>query len=257
MKPRLIDAHTHAQFSAFGGDRGEVIGRALEAVTWMVNVGTDKQMSQGAVELAHKYSEGVYATAGLHPNDYEEGFDCDFYKKLSTDSKVVAIGECGLDYFRSAPETKEKQKQIFLKQIELAHEVKKPLMIHCREAFADLIDILTFHRQLLTTTPGICHFFSGAIEDAQKLMDFGFSFSFGGGITFAREYEKLIKFIPLDRILLETDAPFVAPIPYRGKRNEPAYVEEVAKKIAEILNKDFNEIAEITTKNAIKIFGLN
>src|SRR3989344_436007 len=256
MEPRLIDIHTHAQFSAFDGDRDAVIRRALDAEIWMINVGTDKNMSQGAIKLAQKYGEGVYAAAGLHPNDYGEGFDYDFYKKLVQDPKVVAIGECGLDYHRLPEETKEKQKEVFIKHIKLAREVKKPLMIHCREAFSSLIDILTSYRQLLTTTPGICHFFSGTVEDTQKLMDLGFSFSFGGVITFAREYEKLIKFIPLDRILLETDAPYVAPQAYRGKRNEPLYVEEVAKKIGRILNKDFEEIAKTTTENAIRVFNL-
>jgi len=256
MVPYLIDAHTHAQFSAFGGDRDAVIRRALDAGIWMINAGTQRDTSANSCELAHRY-EGVFATAGLHPTDTDEEFDYDFYKNLAQDRKVVAIGECGLDYHRLPEETKEKQKEVFIKHIKLAREVKKPLMIHCREAFSSLIDILTSYRQLLTTPPGVCHFFSGTIEDTQKLMDLGFSFSFGGVITFAREYEKLIKFIPLDRILLETDAPYVAPMPYRGKRNEPLYVEEVAKKIAKILSKDFEEIAEITTKNAIKIFGLS
>lgn len=257
MKQRLIDVHTHAQFAEFDIDRDIVIRRALDAGIWMINIGTDRRMSEAAVELASKYETGVFATAGLHPTDMDEDFDYDFYKKLAEDSKVVAIGECGLDYFRLAEATQKKQKEIFIKHIQLAQKVKKPLMIHCRDAFADLIDVLTSNHQFLISNPGVCHFFSGTVEDAQKLMDLGFSFSFGGVITFAREYEKLIKFIPLNRILLETDAPYVAPISYRGKRNEPAYVEEVAKKIAKILDKDFNEVAEITTKNAIKIFGLS
>jgi len=257
MKPRLIDVHAHAQFSAFDGDRDAVIRRALDIGIWLINVGTDRQMSEGAVELASQYKAGVFATAGLHPTDTDEEFDYDFYKKLAEDSKVVAIGECGLDYYRLPEGTKEKQKEVFIKHIQLAREVKKPLMIHCRGAFSDLIDILTSHCQLLTAPPGVCHFFAGTVEDTKKLMDLGFSFSFGGVITFAREYEKLIKFIPLDRILLETDAPYVAPIPYRGKRNEPAYVEEVAKKLTKILNKEFEEIVRKTTENAIKIFGLS
>ncbi|MDP3935280.1 MAG: TatD family hydrolase [Candidatus Giovannonibacteria bacterium] len=256
MKPRLIDVHTHAQFSEFDIDRDAVIRRALDAGIWMINVGTQRDTSANSCELAHRY-EGVFTTVGLHPTEIHEKFDYDFYKKLATDSKVVAIGECGLDYFRPAPETKEKQKEVFTKHIQLAREVKKPLMIHCREAFADLIDILTANRSALNNIPGVCHFFSGTIEDAQKLIDLGFSFSFGGVITFAREYEKLIKFIPLGRILLETDAPYVAPQVYRGKRNEPLYVEEVAPKIAKILDKDFDEIAQKTTENATKIFGLS
>ncbi|KKT64087.1 MAG: Hydrolase, TatD family [Candidatus Giovannonibacteria bacterium GW2011_GWA1_44_29] len=257
MKPRLVDVHTHAQFAEFENDRDAVIRRALGAGVWMINVGTDQHVSEAAVDLAHRYKSGVFATVGLHPTDINDEFDYDFYRKLAENFKIVAIGECGLDYFRLTPKTKEKQKEIFIKHILLAREVKKPLMIHCREAFVDLIAILKENFGGRSISPGICHFFSGTIEDAQKLMDLGFSFSFGGVITFAREYEKLIKFIPLDHILLETDAPYVAPIPHRGKRNEPSYIEEVAKKISKILGKDFDEIAEITTKNAIKIFGLS
>ena len=166
---------------------------------------------------------------------------------------MVAIGECGLDYYRLTPGTKKKQKEVFEKQIELAQEIKKPLMIHCREAFADLIAILRVSR-LTLPAPGIVHFFSGTKEDAAKLMELGFSFSFGGVITFAREYEKLIKYIPLEKILLETDAPYVAPVPQRGQRNEPAYVSEVAQKIAKIKNLDLEEIADKTFENASRIF---
>ncbi|KKS96614.1 hypothetical protein A3B05_01900 [Candidatus Giovannonibacteria bacterium RIFCSPLOWO2_01_FULL_43_160] len=259
MKPRLIDVHTHTQFAEFDIDRDAVICRALDAGIWMINVGTDRRMSESAIGLASKYEIGVFATAGLHPTEIHKKFDYDFYKKLAEAPKVVAIGECGLDYYRVAKHKTRnlKQKKAFEAQIELAHKLKKPLMIHCREAFTDLIKMLQVSRsKLRDNNPGVCHFFSGSIEDAQKLMDLGFSFSFGGVITFAREYEKLIKFISLDRILLETDAPYVAPALYRGKRNEPLYVEEIAKKLAKILDKDFEEIAEATTKNAIRIFGL-
>ena len=282
MKSKLVDIHTHTQFSAFEKDRDAVIRRALEAGIWMINIGTQRDTSANSCELAHKH-EGVFATVGLHPIHTEksfhdekelgssfakasedkggftsrgEDFNYDYYKKLAQDTKVVAIGECGLDYYRLTEDTKKKQAEVFIKQIELAREAGKPLMIHCREAFTDLIQILNSNRQLLTSPPGIIHFFSGTTEDAQKLMALGFSFSFGGGVTFAREYEKLIKFIPPERILLETDAPYVAPLPYRGKRNEPLYVEEVAKKIAKILNKDFEEVARTTTENAIRIFNL-
>lgn len=273
MKPRLIDAHTHTQFAAFDRDRDVVIQRALGAGIWMIDVGTQRDTSAHSRELASRY-EGVFATVGLHPIHTEksyhdekelgggggftsrgEEFDYNYYKNLVTHPKVVAIGECGLDYYRLTEETKTKQAEVFIKQIELAHDVRKPLMIHCREAFSDLIAILRENggRSLF---PGVVHFFSGTKEDTVKLMDIGFSFSFGGVITFAREYEKLIKFIPLDRILLETDAPYVTPLPYRGKRNEPLYVEEVAQKIAKILNKDFDEVARVTTENAARVFNL-
>lgn len=279
MKPQLIDAHTHIQFSAYDKDSAEVIKRALDKSIWLVNVGTQKDTSVQAIEMANNYSEGVYATVGLHPIHTEASFhdknelgifgneskeftsrgenlDYDFYKKIAQDKKVVAIGECGMDYYRLTLETKEKQKEVLIKQIELANEVKKPLMIHCRNAFPDLISILNSNIKILNSPPGIIHFFSGSLEDAKKLLELGFSFSFGGVITFTRDYDEVIKNIPIDRILLETDAPYVTPVPYRGKRNEPSYVDEVAKKLAEIEGLTFEEIAEITTKNALKVFDL-
>jgi|SRR3989344_2058750 len=265
---RLFDVHTHVQFQAFKDDSREVIKRAVENGVWMINVGTQRDTSEAAVKLAHEYPEGIWATVGLHPihtsrsyhdamelgggqsfESREEKFNYAFYKKLTQDPKVVAIGECGLDYYRLEEDTKQKQKEIFERQIALAEEAKKPLMIHCREAFNDLIEILKSKGG-----SGVVHFFSGTTEDAKELIDLGFSFSFGGVITFAREYEKLIKYIPLEKILLETDAPYVAPIPHRGKRNEPAYVIEVARKIAAIKDIPFEEVSEKTFKNGEKIF---
>ena len=296
--PRFIDVHTHAEFSA--------IKRALNAEIWLINVGTNKKTSAKAIEIAEKYPEGVYATAGLHPNDVnnkeETGFprarleeragmvsdrgrtserrkpaseragrvsgsermsgfffDYDFYKNLAQNPKVVAIGECGLDYYRFKNEDlgfKNRQKDVFIKQIELAQEIKKPIMIHCRNAFVDLIDILKSYIINLKSS-GVIHFFSGSKEDAKQLLELEFSFSFGGVITFARDYDEVIKYIPLERIVLETDAPYVAPVPYRGKRNEALYIVETAKKLAELKNVLFEEIARITTANAKRIFLLN
>lgn len=285
-KPQLLDVHTHVQFHAYEEDGAEVIKRALDQKIWLVNVGTQKDTSAEAVRVANLYKEGVYATIGLHPIHTEksyhdekelgtwnfeprtgekgfvsraEDFDYEYYKNLGQDKKVVAIGECGLDYYRATSgkrhETWKKQKNIFEKHIKLSHEIKKPLMIHCREAFSDLISILDSKFSILNSTkPGIIHFFSGTVDDAKRLLELGFSFSFGGVITFTRDYENQIKYIPLDRILLETDAPYVSPVPYRGKRNEPAYIVEIAKKLAELKGVTFNEVAEKTTENAFKIF---
>lgn len=285
ITPKLFDVHTHVQFAAFKDDADLVIRNALDAGVWMINVGTQRDTSVKAVEIANQHAEGVYATVGLHPihtektyhdlqelgivqqsADYEsidggfisrgEMFDYDYYKKLAENPKVVAIGECGLDYYRLGEETKERQKAAFLRQVELAAEVKKPLMIHCRNAFADLIGILQATSYKLQPKSGIIHFFTGTVEDAKKLLDLGFLFSFGGVITFARDYDEAIKYIPLDRILLETDAPYVAPVPYRGKRNEPSYVVVVAKKLAEIKDVSFDEVAAAITKNALTLFGI-
>jgi len=273
---RFFDVHTHVQFAAFKDDRKEVLERALKNDVWVVNVGTQRDTSESALELAEKYPEGVWAAVGLHPihadksyhNAEELGggeaaleftsrgeeFDYDYYKKLAENHKVVAIGECGLDYYRLSADTKKKQKEIFEKQIALSNEIKKPLMVHCREAFADLIEILSEQR---SSVAGIVHFFSGTTENAGKLMDLGFSFSFGGVLTFARDYDKVVKYIPMGRVLLETDAPYVAPVPYRGKRNEPSYVIEVAKKIAEIKDLTLEEVAVLTFQNAERIFLQN
>lgn len=275
-KLKLFDAHTHVQFRAFDLDYKEVVGRALQMGVGMVNVGTQKDTSARAVEIAHEYeNENVFAVVGLHPihtsksfHDAQElgggeaakaftgrgeEFDYGYYKKLAGDPKVVAIGECGLDYFRDkTQETRDKQREGFIAQIELAAELTKPLMIHCRAAFPDLIEILEAKRARLHG--GITHFFSGSAEDARKLLEFGFYFTFGGVITFARDYDGIIKMIPLDRILSETDAPYVAPAPYRGKRNEPAYVVEVVKKLAEIKNVSLEKTAEQIWQNAKNAF---
>lgn len=273
IPPLLFDVHTHTQFAAYQDDKDAVIRRALDAGVWMVNVGTQKDTSAEAVETAHEYAKGVYATVGLHPihtgksyhDEQEVGgeqtftsrgeeFDYAYYRKLAQDSKVVAIGECGLDYYRLEEQTKRKQFAVFEQQIALSHEVRKPLMVHCRNAFADLIDVLNAHRSTLNVPPGIIHFFAGTVDDTRKLLELGFSFSFGGVITFARDYDEVVRFAPLDRIVLETDAPYIAPVPHRGKRNEPAYVIETAKKLAELRAASYEEIAGQTFENARTIF---
>jgi len=258
MMPKLIDAHTHVQFKEFDQDRNEVIKRALDERIWLVNAGANKDWSLKAVELAEKYPFGVWATVGLHPDDTEK-FDYSFYKNLATKEKVVAIGECGLDYYRIEPEdqkTKDAQKEIFTEQIRLANEIKKPLVIHCRQAFEDLIEILESNKKLLNNPPGIIHFFTGSPKDAERLLEIGFNFTFGGLVTYNRDFDEIIRKIPLERIMLETDAPFVSPEPFRRKRNEPLYVEKVAEKISEIKNVSFEEVCEKTTANTIDIFNL-
>ncbi len=168
---------------------------------------------------------------------------------------MVAIGECGLDYHRK--ENKKEQKIIFLEHIRLSKETNKPLMIHCRDAFGDLIEILNDNRRfLIANNPGVLHFFTGTVEDAGKLSDLGFYFNFGGLITFNRSFDEVVKFIPLEKIMLETDAPYVAPASIRYKRNEPYYVSEIAQKLAEIKNISFEEVCEKTTANAVKNFNL-
>ena len=274
----LIDAHCHLQFPAFDRDRDETIRRAFKNNIGIINAGANKESSKKAVELARKYPQGLWAAVGLHPTE-KEVFDYEFFKKLALDKKVIAIGECGLDYYRIKNNElgiRNLQKEVFIKHIELANELKKSLMIHCRsgeaeqvspqneagrDAFDDLIEILKtrlhYDRAMdKKLAPGVLHFFTGSLDDAKKLLAIGFYFTFGGLITFNRSFDEIIKFIPLERILLETDAPYVAPEPYRGKRNEPLYVIEIAKKIAEIKGISFNEAAVQTTKNALNLFKI-
>lgn len=273
MRPDFFDVHTHVQFAAYDKDREEVLARAREARVWMVNVGTERGTSEAAVALAKKEKEGVFATVGLHPTRAIESFhdakelgasdrktapaerfDYEFYKKLGKGKAVVAIGECGLDYYRLNDESKVKQKEVFLEHIRLAAELEKPLMIHCREAFGDLIDVMKAHYREFPQ--GIVHFMSGTKADAEALLDMGFSFSFGGVVTFTSDYDEVVRYVPTTNLLLETDAPYVAPAPYRGKRNEPAYVIQTAKRIAELQNTSVSVLGEQTTSNALAIFGL-
>ena len=284
---RYFDAHTHVQFKAFESDHEEVIGRALAAGVGMVNVGTQETTSARAVELAHKY-ENLYAAVGLHPihtsasyHDSDElgdtpeakgftsrgeEFNYGYYKGLALDPKTVAIGECGLDYFRlegDVRKLKESQKTAFLSQVKLAAEVGKPLMIHARpskgtdDTYEDLLGILKdagFRGKV------IFHFYAGSPEMAEKLLAAPFGnetyFTFGGVITFVRDYDKVVKLIPPERILTETDAPYVTPAPYRGKRNEPVYVIEVVKKLAEIKNIPEEEMRKQILENAERVFGI-
>ena len=279
--PQYFDVHTHTHFTAFENDSDEVIRRALDVGVWMGNVGTQRDTSAGAVSTAERYEEGVYAAVGLHPIHTEkshhdaqelglpdgastpfraqftsrgEDFDYDFYKNLALHPKVVAVGECGLDYYRLGEESKARQFEAFERQIALASEVGKPLMVHCRNAFPDLIALLKPRAYGLK--PGIVHFFTGSVDDARILLDLGFSFSFGGVTTFTSDYDEALRFIPLDRILSETDAPYVTPVPYRGKRNEPLYVREVVARIAAIRREDPTVVQKALVANACRIFGL-
>ncbi|MDP3734846.1 MAG: TatD family hydrolase [bacterium] len=278
----FFDVHTHAHFAAFRDDSDAVIRRALEAGVTMVNVGTQRDTSAAAVATAERYEQGVYASVGLHPIHTErsyhdakelgsmnqesgdgftsrgEDFDYDYYKHLAVHPKVVAIGECGLDYYRiKNQESRIKQEAVFRQQIELSLAVRKPLMVHCRDAFDDLIKILDSYFMIHNSSnPGIIHFFTGSLDDARALLDLGFSFSFGGVTTFTRDYDDQVHFIPLDRILSETDAPYVAPVPYRGTRNEPVYVREVVARIALIRGEDETRVREALALNAGRVFGL-
>lgn len=274
---KLIDSHTHVQFPAYDTDREEVIKRAKSAGVKIITVGTQFSTSEAGIKLAEKYPKDIWATAGFHPNHFAEDwyhdkkeqkeserekFDIKVLENLARNSKVVAIGEFGLDYFRLgnyAENFKKRQKEAFLAMAGLGEKLKKPLMLHVRpsaktdDAYEDMHSLITNNQ---FSIPKIVHFYVGSLEMTKKLVEAGFYFTFGGVITFARNYDESIKYIPLDRILLETDAPYVAPAPYRGKRNEPAYVIEVAKKMAELKNVSLEKVAEITVANTKTVFGM-
>ncbi|MCF7835833.1 MAG: TatD family hydrolase [Candidatus Marinimicrobia bacterium] len=275
MKPKLIDIHCHLDFPDFDSDRQEVIQRALEENIWMITVGATMKGSQKAVEIAEN-NDGVFAVVGVHPEDADKKIDFNELKELAKNKKVVAIGECGLDYYCSQEILNSKsqilnksktqnqnfktlQKELFKKQVELALELDKPLMIHCRDAHSDVLEILKSYedRPRKIELRADIHCFTGGLEEAEKYIELGFSISFTGIITFTKQYDEIIRELPLEKIMIETDAPFLAPSPYRGKRNEPLFVKEVAKRIAEIKNISFDEICGQTTKNAIEFFGLS
>jgi len=275
---KYIDTHAHMNFSAYDEDRDEVIKRALNGGVGMINVGTMEKTSREAIELSEKY-ENVYAIIGLHPVHVnksfhdkdeigEEGkaftskgeeFDYNKYLEMARHPKVVAIGECGLDFFRvEGDDFKPKQIEAFIKQIEIALEVDKPLMIHCREAYPEVLAILSDYKERYgEKLRGNFHFFAGELEDAQIILDLGFTMSFTGVVTFAKDYEELVKFVPLEKMMSETDCPYVTPVPYRGQRNEPLYVKEVVKKIAELKELDEEVVREQLIKNAIGLYKLS
>lgn len=284
----LIDVHTHIHFPVYDSDREAVISRAKAANVKMIAVGTQISTSASAIKLAEDHAEDIWAAVGFHPshavgsldfvsganwsvagiwrhdkNEQEfaepEKFDIEKLKELAEHPKVVAIGECGLDYFRikNTEGIIERQKEVFAAHLDLAYKTNKPIMIHCRNAFRDLIDILnSFFITHNSSKRGVVHFFTGTKEDAKKLLDMGFCFTFGGVVTFARDYDEVIKYTPVDRILTETDAPYVAPVPYRGKKNEPAYIVEVVKKLSEIKGVAADKFAEQVFQNAVNIFNI-
>jgi len=265
MKPKYFDIHSHINFSAFDKDREEVIKKMRDESVWAIAVGTDLKTSKEVVELADK-NENIYATVGLHPDSHKDQiFVKNDYKELVRNKKVVAVGECGLDYFKikagSEEETKKRQKANFVSQIEFALSNDLPLMIHCRpslktmDAYEDAFEILNSKFKIHgSKLRGNSHFFAGDLEIAKKFLSIDFTLSFTGVITFADNYDEIIKYTPLDMLLTETDCPFVAPIPYRGGRSEPVYVIEVVKRIADIKGEDVEIVQTALADNAFRVF---
>jgi TatD DNase family protein len=274
---KYFDAHCHVNFVAFKNDMEAAIQRAKDAGVGMNVVGTQFDTSKSAVEVAEKY-DNVWATVGLHPihtaksyhDEKEFGgegkaftsrgeiFDFSAYNNLLRSSQVVGIGECGLDYYRLEENTKKIQEKAFMQQIELANKLNKPLMLHIRaskgtdDAYEDALAILKSHAKV----KGNSHFFAGSWEVAKQYLDFGITLSFTGVLTFTHDYDEIVKNAPLDMLLSETDAPYVSPVPHRGKRNEPAFVVEVVRAIARIKGEDEDVVRTQLMSNAQRVFNL-
>lgn len=258
-----IDTHSHFNLEQFDADRKEAIERMVKASVGTICVGIDTLTSTYAVALAAEHDH-IWACVGQHPTNWSMEWPNEKMRTLAEEPRVVAIGECGLDYYREADRVAaDAQKKLFQAQIALAIEMDLPLMLHIRPeegtmtAYEDALDMLEHAKQFWPTMRGTAHFFAGTIAIADRFLALGFHISFSGVITFVKEYETTVAHVPLDRILSETDAPFAAPAPYRGRRNEPAYVTEVVKKIAEIKQLPLEEVQQTLLQNALNLFQLS
>jgi TatD DNase family protein len=300
----LIDSHAHINFKEYEAELDDVIQRSLDNKIWIINVGSNYQSSQKAIEIAKKFGLGVWAAVGLHPihliKDIEEktefagqetsfftpkekfsarggsasGGDYQKYLELAKSSdKIVGLGETGLDFFRLADEkhplakVKETQINVFREFIKLAKETDLPLILHCRGeekdplvAYDTMLEVLELEigDWRLEGNRGVIHCFGGTLNHALKFIDLGFYIGITGIVTFknAKELQEVVRQIPLDKILIETDAPFLAPAPYRGQKNEPTFVRYVAQKIADLKHLTFEEVEKQTFDNACKLFKL-
>lgn len=278
----FIDTHAHVNFDVFKNDADQVIRNALDENVWMIIVGTNYKTSKKALEYANRYEKGVFASIGLHPihsnsvkaegEDYNfvsksEEFNYDVYEKLASFEKVVAIGEIGLDYYHidstvDVQAVKQKQKKTFWDQIVLARRLDLPVIIHCRQAHDDMIEIIRDfkkeHKDLIPQDRpwGVMHCFSGNEDLAWQYFNFGLIVSFTGLVTFSSQWDDLIRKLPNDKFMIETDCPFMTPEPFRGKRNEPVLVKNTANHIAKVKNIDVKKVEEFTTENAKKLFNL-
>ncbi len=279
----LIDTHAHINSNAFDNDRNEVIERILVENIWLINVGVNYQTSKEVIEIAENYQKGVFAAIGLHPINVDTGlvkikegqdektgsilekeFDFEKYKEIGKTSCVKAIGEIGLDYYWK-PKTKkklelfkQKQKKVLLRQLNLATELNLPVIFHCRMAHQDLIELFLSQPEL-RPTEAVVHSFTGNSEQLQKYLEFGFYIGFNGIIFKSIEgisFDENIKNTPLDKILIETDCPYLTPPSVESSRNEPLFVKYIARRIAGIKKTSFEEVAKITTENAKKLFNI-
>lgn len=268
----LIDTHAHVNFSAFKDDADDILKKCSDNNIGVINVGSEWKTSKRAVEMAERYETGVWAIVGLHPGhlseqDIEDGeghtikskiekFEPEKYRELAKSKKVVAVGECGLDYY-SGEENKEEQIKTFKEEIALAVDLNLPVMVHCRNAYKDLMDVIASEKKKYgDKLRGVVHSYLGRASYAEELNKMGFLIAFNGIITYARDYDKVVRNTALEYILTETDCPWLTPAPHRGERNEPSHVKFVAEKIAEIKGIGMETVADQTTENAKLLFGI-
>lgn len=257
QQPSLIDTHAHLDGSQFDQDREETIARAHDSgISQILTVGCDLESSAASIELAESHNH-IYAAVGIHPHDALQCDDAaiDQLRKMQKHPKVVAIGEIGLDFFRDRS-PRDKQREAFRMQIALAKEVGKPIIVHDRDAHDEVMQIL--REEDAASIGGVLHCFSGDLEMARACTEFGFYLSFPGTITYPKNEaaRDIVKAIPVDRMLVETDCPYLSPQKFRGKRNEPAYVRYTAEKIAEIKGLTIEDVARVTSRNAFDLFGI-
>ena len=254
MYRNIFDSHAHYTDKAFNDDRENMLGSLRESgICGVINCGADIESSVFSVELANKY-DYIYAACGIHPEEADkipENY-IEILKNLARNEKCVAIGEIGLDYYWRQ-DTKEKQKELFESQILLSKELGLPIIVHDREAHGDTLEILKKHKP-----KGVLHCFSGSPETAEEILKLGMYIGLGGALTFknARKAVEVAEMLPLDRLLLETDCPYMAPVPFRGKRNYSGYIPYIAEKVAEIKGIDPQTVLDITSENAKNLFDL-
>ncbi len=260
MTQFFLDSHCHLDDTAFDPDRAAVIERARAAgLRYLLTVGGTATPDQLAASIPIAESQdGIYASVGVHPHESRQFRDAhaDEIRKLAAHPKVLAIGEIGLDYYYDRS-PRDVQKRVLIQQLELARELKRPVIIHCRDAWADLAAIVETEWRS-AARGGILHCFTGTRDDALRFLDWGFLISFAGNITFknAENLRSAARAVPLDRLLTETDCPYLAPVPYRGKRNEPAFVREVTGQLSALHNLRAEEMGRIVLENFARFFQL-
>ena len=258
MSPVFFDTHAHLHFPEFAADLPGVLERARSAgVRFLVTIGTDVEGSRAALAMAERHPE-VYAAVGIHPHDAaaaDENALAELQQLAGASPRIVAIGETGLDYYRNLS-PREAQLRVFRFQLNLARRLNKPVLIHCREAHADALDML--RSEGVPEAGGIMHCFSGDQAVARQCLDLGLLISVAGPVTYpnARKLPEVVTLVPTDRLVVETDCPFLPPQPYRGQRNEPSYLPITAARVAELKGTPLEELGPVLTRNALRLFGI-